>query len=179
MWRSSLAYLLLGAGVLLPWNAFVSTTYDSMSASHVDRAITVVYLPVTLLSTFIFTLACGDLALARPRIVGGFMVYVVCTLAAPLLGNLWGLLALVAATGVADAASQGALFGLAGENDASTPSNVHLHRSSKINTQSLVSGTSVSGIFTSVLNILTRALVRDDEIRAMCYFWTVSAFCGM
>ena len=179
MWRSSPAFLFLGAGVLLPWNAFISTTYDSMSASHVDRAITLVYLPVTLSNTLLFTLACGESTLARPRIVAGFTVYVACTLVAPLLGNLWGLLTLVAATGVADAASQGALFGLAGERDASSINSFNPQGSSKMHTQSLVTGTSLSGIVTSVLNILTRSLIRDDETRAVCYFWTVSAFCGM
>lgn len=138
-----------------------------------------VYLPVTLLSTLLLTLTCGESAFARPRIVGGFALYVVCTLLAPLMGNLWGLLALVAAAGVADAASQGALFGLAGENDMSSLSDENVYRSSKINTQSLVSGTSISGIVTSMVNILTRALVRDHGIRTVCYFWTVAAFCGI
>lgn len=178
MWRPSLAYLFLGAGVLLPWNAFVSTTYESMGASHVDRAITLVYLPVTLASTLLLALTCGESALARPRIVGGFTVYVVCTLVAPLVGNLWGLLALVAAAGVADAAAQGALFGLAGETDAASLSNGNLRRNSKINTQSLVCGTSISGIVTSVLNIVTRAAAGVENRAACFYFWTVAALCA-
>ena len=195
------AYMLLGAGVLLPWNALITTTYDRFPSSHVDRAITVVYLPVTFVSTLVLAVTCGESARSRPRLLGGFSVYVVCLVLAPLLADIGWLLALVAAVGVADAAAQGALFGLAGEKGTSpvgdscvdggrgvdtsatmnAPNGNHSHgnhmNQAKTNTQSLVSGTSISGIVTSVVNIITRAVL-PEEVQSVSYFWAIAGLCA-
>ena len=73
-----LCYWLLGCGTLFPWNAFITAAdyYNSRFPSqHVERLVTVVYLPVNL-AVLLAMIRYHHHALAtKLRIVGGFVIF--------------------------------------------------------------------------------------------------------
>eukprot|EP00850_Spirogloea_muscicola_P002074 SM000008S22163 [mRNA] locus=s8:166887:168596:- [translate_table: standard] len=174
-------FFALGAGFLLPWNAFI-TAADYFEAlypgAHVDRVFAVAYMLPDLAVLWLFMLY-GRRMSARCRIVYGFAAFLALLAVVPLLdatlvhGNRGTVLTLsvtvaaVAGTGVADAVVQGSLYGIAGELPA------HY-------TQALVGGTSASGVIVSFLRILTKAALPSTtaglRASANLYFAVSGAF---
>lgn len=147
----------------------------SLQAYHVDRLLTVAYLLPSLAVLAFFVHTHGRVA-QRSRVMAGFAVFVVATGAMPLIdlfpagpGTLGAMLVLVAATGVADGAAQGALFGEAAALDGR-------------HTQALVASTAVSGVAVSLLRVLTKAVLPDTPagLRASAdlYFFIAAAWCA-
>ncbi|KAF8069407.1 ETN8 [Scenedesmus sp. PABB004] len=117
-------YFTLGSGVLAPWNAFITAAdyYEAVfPGRHVDRLFTVTYLPICLALLGVMIRWSG-LPL-RPRILTAFAGFTAVMLVVPLVdGVLVGtegvgppaalgvLLACVAAVGVLDGLSQGAVY---------------------------------------------------------------------
>jgi hypothetical protein len=132
----------------------------------------VTYLPIILLSIVIFTIlgSCREEEASRLRIIVGFLLFGLCMFLAPVVActfrSLRALLLVVAICGVADAAAQGALFGLAGAS-----------RQKKENTQALASGTSLSGAVISALRLLTVWLFLDETVSLYVYFMAIGIVC--
>ncbi|WPT13286.1 Equilibrative nucleotide transporter 8 [Picochlorum sp. SENEW3] len=155
----NICYYLLGIGTLMPWNAFITAAdYYALQfpGKHVDRLITVLYLPLNLIALSLFVL-CHDARYARLRIVVGFTVFSIAMLLVPLLDSLdvqslGLLLSFVAVSGAADGAAQGALFGVAA-----------VSRDSAINTQMLISGTSTSGVIVCLIRLGTKGIFHGEE----------------
>eukprot|EP00889_Picochlorum_renovo_P000814 jgi/Picre1/27844/NNA_000808.t1 len=143
----------------MPWNAFITAAdYYALQfpGKHVDRLITVLYLPLNLIALSLFVL-CHDARYARLRIVVGFTVFSIAMLLVPLLDSLdvqslGLLLSFVAVSGAADGAAQGALFGVAA-----------VSRDSAINTQMLISGTSTSGVIVCLIRLGTKGIFHGEE----------------
>uniref|UniRef100_A0A7S2SXR6 Equilibrative nucleoside transporter n=1 Tax=Chloropicon primus TaxID=1764295 RepID=A0A7S2SXR6_9CHLO len=113
------------------------------------------------------------------RIYSGFTLYLFCLFSVPLIdvaligeestGSTWNFtVAAVAICGLADGVAQGSVFGSA----AVLPARY---------TQAVVSGTSVSGVVISVLRVLTKALISQDEAglrrSTYLYFGVAGTFC--
>lgn len=108
----SVCYYVLGTGLLMPWNAFITASdYYSKEfpGRHVDRLITISYLPVNLLVLGLL-LSCkprSQITRSNARILGGFCVYSFTMLLIPVMDmlgilSLYGLLFLVTLSGAAD-----------------------------------------------------------------------------
>lgn len=159
----SWSWFVLGAGVLVPWNAWITARYPYV---HADRWITVTYLPITFISVFVLSVTVTSPSFSTFRVYGGFAMYIACLVVAPMVTALPILLLFVGISAFADALAQAALFGLAGSHQDDP----------KRCTQLLASGTSISGIFTSLLWIATRAVL-PDAAAEVAYFWTCAALC--
>ncbi|KAI5352368.1 PREDICTED: equilibrative [Prunus dulcis] len=152
-------YFTLGAGYLLPWNAFI-TAVDYFAYLYpdesVDRIFAVAYFVVGLvcLLIIIFYAHKSD---AYVRINVGLGLFVVCLLIVPLMDVFYikgrvGLydgfyvtVATVALSGLADALVQGSLIGAASELPETYM-------------QAVVAGTAGSGVLVSALRIITKAV---------------------
>ena len=108
----SICYYILGAGLLMPWNAFITASdyySEEFTGKHVDRLITIAYLPVNLVILGL-QLSCASqrrLPRSNVRIVSAFCVYSFTMLLVPvmdLLGilSLSSLLLLVSFSGASD-----------------------------------------------------------------------------
>lgn len=122
-------YFTLGAGYLLPWNAFITAvdyfTYLYPDAS-VDRVFAIVYMIVGLIG-LIFIIIFERKSTSFVRINVGLVVFVVALLAVPLMdvwyvkgrvgvyGGFYVTVCLVGLCGIADALVQGSIIGSAGE----------------------------------------------------------------
>mmetsp|Transcript_34143 Transcript_34143/g.87301 ORF Transcript_34143/g.87301 Transcript_34143/m.87301 type:complete len:444 (-) Transcript_34143:110-1441(-) len=152
-------YLIMGMGLLLPWNAFI-TAVDYFTAlypgKHVDRVIPVAYNVPNLLA-MCATLPFSQTFGARLRIIVGFSGFLFCTVAIPVIDTLmlggsgtgtaatYALtISLAALLGASDGVAQGSLFGAAGCLPARY-------------TQAVCAGTSYSGLVVSLLRIATKA----------------------
>jgi len=142
---------------------------------HVDRLITVCYLPFNLIVLALLIHYHGVIS-ARLRVVAGFAVFTLAAAAMPLLdsfpagsGSLALMLILVATCGIADGAAQGALFGEAAARD---PRYI----------QALVAGTAIAGTAVSGLRILTKAALpaTPEGLRTSenLYFLTTAILCA-
>ncbi|XP_077247974.1 equilibrative nucleotide transporter 1-like [Tasmannia lanceolata] len=152
-------YFTLGAGFLLPWNAFITAvdyfTYLYPEVS-VDRVFAVTYMLVCLLF-LLFIIGWAHKSSAYLRINIGLALFVLSLLIVPLTDLLYvkgtrGLysgyyitVAAVALSGVADALVQGGVIGSAGELP-------------KRYMQATVAGTAASGVLVSVMRIITKAI---------------------
>lgn len=176
--KQYLCYLLLGIGTLAPWNAFITAAdYYALRypGYHVDRLLTVCYLPVNFLVLLAFIYA-HDRVQQRLRIVAGFIVFTVAVSLTPVIdlfpagkSSLALMLFLIAVCGAADGACQGALFGEAAVLDGRY-------------TQALIAGTAISGVAISFLRIITKALLPATPagLRASAdlYFLLAAGTCG-
>ena len=175
------AYFSLGTGVLFPWNAFITAVdyfQDLYPKQHVDRVFGVTYMFPNLLVLGVLLLHPLGLSTSH-RIYVGFFLYLFCLFSVPLIdavligdtgseGTWTFTVAAVALAGVADGIAQGSVFG----SVTMLPSSY---------TQAVVSGTSVSGLVISVLRVLTKALISQDEkglrTSTFIYFGAAGAFC--
>lgn len=123
-------YFILGAGFLLPWNAFI-TAVDYFAhlypGANVDRVFAVCYMLLGLLSLLLIVLHGAHRSSPRFRINLGLALYVLCLLVVPVMDLLYirgrtGLylgyyvtVAAVSVSGLGDALVQGGVIGSAGE----------------------------------------------------------------
>ncbi|CAH9071241.1 unnamed protein product [Cuscuta europaea] len=156
-------YFTLGAGYLLPWNAFV-TAVDYFSYFYpdesVDRVFAVVYMVVGLISLLV-VISLAHKSNSFVRINVGLALFVVALLAVPLMdvfyvkgnigvaGGYYISVGLVGISGLADGLVQSGVIGSAGE----LPDRYM---------QAVVAGTAASGILVSLLRILTKAVYPQD-----------------
>ncbi|XAR65058.1 hypothetical protein NMG60_11009020 [Bertholletia excelsa] len=152
-------YFTLGAGYLLPWNAFI-TAVDYFSYLYpdasVDRIFAVVYMLVGL-TCLLFIVAYAHKSDSYVRINVGLALFVVSLLIVPVMDvayikgrpglydGFYVTAAAVALSGIADALVQGSIIGAAGE----LPDRYM---------QAVVAGTAASGVLVSFLRIFTKAV---------------------
>ncbi|CAI9779351.1 unnamed protein product [Fraxinus pennsylvanica] len=156
-------YFTLGAGYLLPWNAFI-TVVDYFSYLYpdvsVDRVFAIVYMLIGLTS-LLFIVAFAHKSNSFVRINLGMVLFVIALLTVPLM-DVWYIkgrvgvyvgyyvtVAAVGLCGVADGLVQGGVVGNAGE----LPERYM---------QAVVAGTAASGVLVSVLRVLTKAIYPQD-----------------
>ncbi|XP_015060345.1 equilibrative nucleotide transporter 1 [Solanum pennellii] len=156
-------YFTLGAGYLLPWNAFI-TAVDYFSYLYpdvmVDRIFAIVYMIVGLIGLLLIV-AFSNKTSAFVRINVGMFLFVVALVTVPLMDVFYvdgrvGVYAgfgvtvgLVGICGIADALVQGGVVGAAGE----LPERYM---------QATFAGTAASGVLVSLLRILTKAVYPQD-----------------
>ena len=174
-----LAFFSLGTGVLFPWNAFI-TAVDYFQhlypTQHVDRVFSVAYMFPNLLILGVLLLYPTTLS-PSARVYIGFTMYLFCLFCVPLIDAVFitdlgsqntfnFTVTAVGIAGLADGLAQGSVFGLV----SSLPSSY---------TQAVVSGTSVSGFVISILRILTKLLMPQENPRTSTYlyFSVAGAFC--
>ncbi|KAL5232565.1 hypothetical protein ABZP36_031341 [Zizania latifolia] len=164
--RLGIGYLIfftLGAGFLLPWNAFI-TAVDYFSylypGAPVDRVFSVAYM-VSCFIPLVLIVLCFPKSSAPARINTGLSLFTLALLVVPVMDTayvkgvpgLYGALDVtVAATvlcGVADALVQGGVIGFAGE----LPERYM---------QAVVAGTAASGVLVSALRVITKAVYPQD-----------------
>ena len=142
----------LGAGLLFPWNAYISAVDYFASLyprEHVDRAFGVLYFTPNLAS-LCAVLRFGDRVEPGARIRAGYAAFLLC-LSVPAMSTSLALTYVsVALTGVADAVCQGSLFGVVG---------IMPERF----TQALMGGTSFSGLVVSALRVFSKAAFADSD----------------
>ncbi|KAJ9708992.1 hypothetical protein PVL29_000807 [Vitis rotundifolia] len=142
-------YFTLGAGFLLPWNAFI-TAVDYFSYLYpdvsVDRIFAVVYMVVALFCLLLI-IAYTHKSDAFVRINVGMAIFIV----GPdrLYSGFYVTVAAVGLSGLGDALVQGGVIGSAGE----MPERYM---------QAVVAGTAASGVLVSFLRILTKAVFSQD-----------------
>eukprot|EP01018_Ginkgo_biloba_P017497 Gb_02631 [translate_table: standard] len=179
-----ITYFILGAGFLLPWNAYI-TAVDYFSyiypGEQVDRVFSVAYmLPCLLFIIILITWA--SRARARVRINLGLCVFLLTLVVVPIMDVAYikgrrGLhlgysitVAAVVLCGIADALVQGSLIGSAGE----LPEQYM---------QAVIAGTAASGVLVSGLRILTKAALPQDahglRISANLYFIFSAVFMAL
>lgn len=156
-------YFTLGAGYLLPWNAFV-TAVDYFSyfypGESVDRVFAVVYMVVGLVCLLLI-IALAQKTNSFVRINLGLALFVAALVAVPVMdvfyvkgdvgvpGGYYVSVGLVGICGIADGLVQSGVIGAAGE----LPDRYM---------QAVVAGTAASGILVSLLRILTKAVYPQD-----------------
>ncbi|CAD5188010.1 unnamed protein product [Musa acuminata subsp. malaccensis] len=157
-------YFTLGAGFLLPWNAFI-TAVDYFSYLYpdapVDRVFSVSYM-LTCLLFLLVIVGWAHLSSAPLRINAGLALFVVSLLIVPVMDAAYvrgvrGLYAsydvtvgAVVLSGIADALVQGGVIGSAGE----LPERYM---------QAVVAGTAASGVLVSALRVITKAIYPQDD----------------
>lgn len=161
----------LGAGLLFPWNAYISAVdyFGSLYPhEHVDRAFGVLYFLPNLASLCV-VLRFGDRVEPRTRIRAGYAAFLLCLAVPATSTSLAPTYVAVALTGVADAVCQGSLFGVVGP----MPERF---------TQALMGGTSFSGLVVSTLRVISKAAFAgsDDGLRngAAAYFAVSALWVG-
>uniref|UniRef100_A0A0D6R851 Uncharacterized protein n=1 Tax=Araucaria cunninghamii TaxID=56994 RepID=A0A0D6R851_ARACU len=176
-----ISYFILGAGFLLPWNAYI-TAVDYFSylypGKQVDRVFSVGYM-VPCLAFILVLVTWAPRSKARVRINLGLSLFLLSLLVVPIMDAVYtkgrrGLdvgyyitVAMTVICGVADAFVQGSLIGSAGE----LPEQYM---------QAVVAGTAASGVLVSALRILTKAALPQDvhglRISAILYFVVSTVF---
>ncbi|KAJ3678200.1 hypothetical protein LUZ60_002003 [Juncus effusus] len=156
-------YFILGAGFLLPWNAFI-TAVDYFSYLYPDVSVDRIYSVSYMISCFLPLLVIVGYAhksSASLRINSGLSLFTLALIIVPVMDAVYvkgrrGVYAAfdvtVAATalcGVADALVQGGVIGAAGE----LPERYM---------QATVAGTAASGVLVSILRVLTKSLYPQD-----------------
>ncbi|EPS69876.1 equilibrative nucleoside transporter 1, partial [Genlisea aurea] len=158
-----IVYYTLGAGYLLPWNAFITAVdyfaYLYPDAS-VDRVFSVVYMLVGMVSVAT-TIAFVHKSNSFWRINLGYVLFLVALLAVPLTdffyvkgrvgiyGGYYLTVAITGLCGLADGLVQGGVVGKAGE----LPERYM---------QAVFAGTAASGVLVSALRIFTKAVYPQD-----------------
>ncbi|XP_078166756.1 equilibrative nucleotide transporter 1 [Carex rostrata] len=159
-----LIYFTLGAGFLIPWNAFI-TAVDYFTylypAVPVDRVFSVSYM-FSCFIPLLFIVAYAHKSSASLRINSGLSLFTLALIIVPVMDAVYvkgrqrmypGYDVTVAATvlcGVADALVQGGVIGSAGE----LPERYM---------QATVAGTAASGVLVSVLRVITKAVYPQDS----------------
>ncbi|XP_010905297.1 equilibrative nucleotide transporter 1 [Elaeis guineensis] len=158
-----LVYFTLGAGFLVPWNAFI-TAVDYFGylypAAPVDRVFSVVYM-LSCFFPLLLIVGWAHKSSAPVRINAGLVLFVVALLVVPVMDAAYvkgmrGLysaynvtVAAVLLSGIADALVQGGVIGAAGE----LPERYM---------QAVVAGTAASGVLVSAMRIVTKAIYPQD-----------------
>ncbi|KAL6983672.1 Epsin-1, required for endocytosis and actin patch assembly [Sarracenia purpurea var. burkii] len=156
-------YFTLGAGYLIPWNAFI-TAVDYFSYLYpdasVDRVFAVVYMLVGLFCLLLI-IAFAHKSDSYVRINVGLALFVVALLVVPVMDvtyikgrtglydGFYVTAVAVALSGIADALVQSGVIGAAGE----LPERYM---------QAVVAGTAASGVLVSFLRIFTKAVYPQD-----------------
>ncbi|CAN6464593.1 unnamed protein product [Victoria cruziana] len=159
-----ISYFILGAGFLLPWNAFITAvdyfTYLYPGVS-IDRVFAVTYMLVCLVFLLLIVAFYTHRSSASFRINAGLLIFLFSLFVIPLMDAFYlkgrsGLydgyyvtVAAIALSGVGDALVQGSLIGSAGE----LPPRYM---------QALVAGTAASAVLVSAMRIITKAVYPQD-----------------
>lgn len=169
-------FFLLGAGYLVPWNAFI-TAIDYFDLLYptlpIDYVFTVVYMIPSCVCIFLLTFF-GRRIPAALRVNVGLALFIAMLIVVPVMGALFiknatGTTATYSITifaaamnGVADALVQGSVVGSAGELPP-------------LYMQAVMVGTAASGVLISVLRILSRAIMPQDQsgIEASAYLYFI------
>ncbi|EXC04101.1 Equilibrative nucleoside transporter 4 [Morus notabilis] len=161
-------HFLLGAGNLLPWNAFI-TAVDYFGflypTKHVEKAFSVAYMSSSVLVLFLMLIwgSCFGKLSSRLTLNLGFSMFVVSLMVPPVIDWAWCTgssersngtyvvtVASVAICGLADGLVAGSLMGSAG-------------RLPKQYMQAVFAGTASSGVLVSILRISTKALLPQNQ----------------
>ncbi|KAG6498796.1 equilibrative nucleotide transporter 1-like [Zingiber officinale] len=156
-------YFTLGAGFLLPWNAFI-TAVDYFSylypAAPVDRVFSVAYM-LSCLLPLLLIVGWAYSSSAPLRINAGLGLFVVSLLVVPIMDaayvkgvrGIYGAydvtVGAVVLSGIADALVQGGIIGSAGE----LPERYM---------QAVVAGTAASGVLVSAMRVFTKSIYPQD-----------------
>eukprot|EP00250_Pteridium_aquilinum_P008569 c18042_g1_i1 orf=205-1512(+) len=169
-------YFLLGAGYLVPWNAFITAIdyFELLYPSrHIDYVFSIVYMVPAVICILLMTFF-GRRISATLRVNVGLFIFIAMLIVIPVMGaffitdakgtNVTYVITIVAATlnGVADSLVQGSVVGSAGE----LPSRYM---------QAVMSGTAASGVLISVLRIISRAVMPQNQsgIEASAYLYFI------
>lgn len=159
-----IVYFTLGAGFLVPWNAFI-TAVDYFSYLYPDAAVDATFAVAYMLTCLLFLLLVISFAhksSAFLRTNAGLTLYIISLLVVPLMDLVYvkgrtGLysayyvtVAAAALAGVADALVQGSVIGSAGE----LPERYM---------QATCAGTAGSGVLVSVMRVITKAIFPQDS----------------
>jgi equilibrative nucleoside transporter 1/2/3 len=179
-------FFALGAGLLLPWNAFISAVdYFQVlyPGGHTDRVFAVGYMLPCFLTLIYLTFYCRLLP-ASSRINGGLALFLLAIVLMPIMDELFInksssrgsqvthflTIGAIVLTGIADAIVQGSLVGAAGE----LPERYM---------QALMAGTAGSGVLASILRVITKAslpqTVQGLRLSANVYFSVSAIFIGI
>ncbi|KAF4363740.1 equilibrative nucleotide transporter 8 [Cannabis sativa] len=158
-------HFLLGAGNLLPWNAFI-TGVDYFGFlypyKHVEKVFSVAYMSCSMLVLVLMLIwgSCYGKLSSRLTLNLGFSMFVLSLMVAPMIDWVWctessektyGVtVASVAVCGIADGLVGGSLMGSAG-------------RLPKQYMQAVFAGTASSGVIVSFLRISTKALLPQNS----------------
>ncbi|GLU09683.1 hypothetical protein SLE2022_265300 [Rubroshorea leprosula] len=172
-------YFLLGAGNLLPWNAFI-TAVDYFSylypTKHVEKVFSVAYMSSSVLVLVVMmSLGCRNLTY-RCRMNMGFSMFILSLMVAPVIDWAWHrdeskgsenapysvTVAAVLICGLADGLIGGSLIGSAGKLP-------------KQYMQAIFAGTASSGLLVSILRIITKASVPQTPrgLRTSSHFYFI------
>nr|GMD23296.1 equilibrative nucleotide transporter 1 [Ipomoea batatas] len=158
-----ITYFTLGAGYLLPWNAFI-TAVDYFSylypAASVNRIFSIVNMTVNLVSVS-FVVAFAHRSRPAARINAGLALFTAALVGVPLVdafyvkgnvgvyGGFYVTVGLLFVCGVADGMVQGSVIGTAGE----LPERYM---------QAVFAGTAASGVLVCLLRVVTKAVYPQD-----------------
>lgn len=177
-----IAYILhffLGAGNLLPWNTFI-TAIDYFSylypAKHVERVFSVAYMSSSVLMLLLLIVSSSRKPSFRLRMNAGFSMFILSLMVTPVVAwaNWWakgphGSFALAVASvltcGLAEGLIGGSLIGSAGKLP-------------KEYMQAIFAGTAVSGVFVSILRIITKASLPENPRglqMSACFYFIIGA----
>ncbi|ERN06441.1 equilibrative nucleotide transporter 1 [Amborella trichopoda] len=156
-------YFILGAGFLVPWNAFI-TAVDYFAYLYpgvaVDRVFAVTYMLVALIFLLII-IRVAEKSRAYIRINLGLVMFVVSLVVVPVMdvcyvkgrrglyGAYYVTVVATGLSGMGDALVQGSLIGSAGE----LPERYM---------QAVVAGTAASGVLVSLMRIITKSIFSQD-----------------
>jgi len=165
-------FVLLGCGLLFPYNAFI-TAVDYFSSLYpnyrVEFAFPAVYTSSLFLSMFVMVRHGRFLSFGM-RIVGSFACFLVIMIAIPIFDFAMGeayetsntimfgaTLAMLLLTGIADAVAQGTLYGYAGQFPP-------------LYVQAIQNGNGVAGLAVSLLRVFTKVSVPNERTSSLLYF---------
>ncbi|KAI5082626.1 hypothetical protein GOP47_0002369 [Adiantum capillus-veneris] len=169
-------FFLLGAGYLVPWNAFI-TAIDYFEllypSGHIDYLFSIVYMIPSVVCILLMTFF-GHRIPAALRVNTGLVLFIAMLVLVPVMGaffidNAKGTQATYVITifaaalnGVSDALVQGSIVGSAGE----LPPRYM---------QAVISGTAASGVLISVLRLISRAVMPQTQsgIEASAYLYFI------
>lgn len=153
---------LLGIGCLFSWNSMltIGDYYENIFPKyHSSRVLTLVYQPFALISLAVLSYFEATIS-TRRRILVGYILFNICTLLVLVLdlatsgkgglGTFFGVCAISAAFGVADAHVQG---GMLGDLSYMSPDFI----------QSFSAGLAASGAATSALRLVTKAAFQNSK----------------
>jgi equilibrative nucleoside transporter 1/2/3 len=169
--------VLLGVGVLLPWNIFISAPdyFSMLYGPTVEFYFSIAYSYPNLLG-LVLMLRIGHYLSFTQKMIPFFIVFILILIMVPILpllmasdASLGLTMAFVVVTGIGSAVTQGGAFGFAGV----LPSDFM---------QALMAGNGVSGVFICLLRIITKLTMpaTDRGIRdaTMIYFFLGAAVIG-
>ncbi|KAH7372612.1 hypothetical protein KP509_17G013000 [Ceratopteris richardii] len=169
-------FFLLGAGYLVPWNAFITAIdyFELLYPSrHIDYVFSIVYMVPSLICISLITFF-GRRISATLRVNAGLVMFIIMLIVVPVMGavfikNAKGtevtyIITVFAAAlnGIADALVQGSIVGSASE----LPPRFM---------QAVMSGGAASGVLVSILRLISRAVMPQSQsgIEASAYLYFI------